>query len=215
MLRLAVSGDPEGMQLDAVPGQHREDAIAARRELRMSCAAAPGRDDLPRLTLAEAGQHDLLVVARPRDLGYAVEQEVARIPGHQREQVDHREAGAALASGEAGAAADRGVVDARGRGRGVEPDDHQMAASTEPGACQAVPVAAVAGEHGLSLAALSLAALSDPGPAHRVTACGWCRWMQQRFRAFIRETHAIPGPVLMTVQEQLQSQGMLRVGCTM
>src|SRR5258707_6196304 len=96
MLRLAVSGDPEAMQLDAVPGQHRQDAIAARREPRVSCAAAPGRDDLPRLTLAEAGQHDLLVVARPRDLRYAVEQEVARIPGHQREQVDHREAGAAL-----------------------------------------------------------------------------------------------------------------------
>ena len=42
-----------------------------------------------------------------------------------------------------------------------------------------------------------------------------CRWMQQRFRAFIRETHAIPGPGLTTVQLQLQSQGMLRVGCTM
>jgi len=39
--------------------------------------------------------------------------------------------------------------------------------------------------------------------------------MQQRFRAFIRETHAIPGPGLTTVQLQLQSQGMLRVGCTM
>src|SRR5258708_29416006 len=142
MLRVAVSGDPEGMQLDAVPGQHREDAIAARRELRMSCAAAPGRDDLPRLTLAEAGQHDLLVIARPRDLRYAVEQEVARIPGHQREQVDHREAGAAFASGEARTAADPGVAYARGPGRGVEPGYDHTAAPAVPRACQAVPVAA-------------------------------------------------------------------------
>src|SRR5260221_13487964 len=42
-----------------------------------------------------------------------------------------------------------------------------------------------------------------------------CRYGQQRFLAFMRETHAIPGPGLMTVHEQLQSPGMLRVGCTM
>src|SRR5260221_1661919 len=42
-----------------------------------------------------------------------------------------------------------------------------------------------------------------------------CRYGQQRFLAFMRETHAMPGPVLMTVHEQLQSPGMLREGWTM